>query len=93
MGPSVKTSIDTSDGSVSTSPSKVLWVLASAGSTGGAWQLVDGDTDTGDDKLSGVSPANSMEFLDFSNAPIDFNLGIFADIPGTNITLTIGYTD
>jgi len=30
--------------------------------------------------------------MDFSNAPIQFNTGIRADIPGTNVTITVGYT-
>jgi hypothetical protein len=89
--PSPSISVDTSDGAVKSSPGVVYWVSASAGSTGGAWQLNDSTDDSGTDLLSAVSPANSIVFMDFSGAPIPFQAGIYADVPGTNITLTIGY--
>jgi len=47
--------------------------------------------DSGTDLVSGVAPANSMTFLDFTGAPLEFNTGIYADIPGTNVTITTAY--
>jgi hypothetical protein len=87
----VSTSVDSSDAAVKSAPGLVFWLLVSAGSTGGAYQLNDSTADGGTDMLSGVAPADSHIFMDFSAAPIKFETGIFADIPGTNITLTTGY--
>ena len=87
----VSTSIDASDAAVMSAAGLVYWVVASAGATGGAWQLNDSTDDGGTDLVSAVSPANSMTFLDFSQAPVKFESGIYADIPGTNVTLTVGY--
>lgn len=89
--PNPTTSIDTADGAVKTAAGTVYWVLVSAGATGGAWQLNDSADDTGTDLVSGVAPANSMTFLDFADAPLSFGIGIYADIPGTNITITTGF--
>lgn len=84
------TSIKTSDGAVLSSPGHVYWILASAGATGGAWQINDSTDDSGTDKISAVSPANSIQFIPL-NPPLKCNVGIYADIPGTNITLTVAY--
>jgi hypothetical protein len=89
--PNPTTSIDTSDAAVKASPGTVYWVLVSAVATGGAWQLNDSTDDSGTDLVSGVAPANSMTFLDLGSAPLSFNTGIYADIPGSNITITTGY--
>ena len=88
------TGIVTSDTSVKSSSGSVLWVLASAAGTGGAWQLNDSTDDGGTDLVSGVAPANSCTFLRFgglNDGAVRFGTGIYADIPGTNVTLTIGY--
>lgn len=87
----VITGIHTADGAVKAAEGHVYWVAASAGATGGAFQLNDSLDDSGTDKLSVVMPASTTQFFDFSDAPITFNIGIYADIPGTNITLTVGY--
>ena len=84
------TSINSSDASVKGKGGFVHWVLASAGGTGGAWQLNDSTDDGGTDLVSAVSPATSCTMINFDPA-IEFTTGIYADIPGTNITLTIGY--
>ena len=89
MAVAVQTSVKTSDSEVKGSEGKVYWVTASAGATGGAWQLDDGDGD-GTVRHSAVSPADSIVHCVF-DPPIPFNTAIFADIPGTNITLTIGF--
>ena len=87
----VRTSINDSDASVKGAFGVVYWLLVSAGTTGGAYQLNASTDDGGTDLISGVAPATSHLFLDFSNAPIQFEAGIYADIPGTNVTLTVGY--
>ena len=93
--PSVEyTGIVTSDTAVKSSSGSVLWVLASAAGTGGAWQLNDSTDDGGTDLVSGVSPASSCTFIRFGDVgggAVKFATGIYADIPGTNVTLTIGY--
>ena len=85
------TAILTSDGEVKGGPGYVYWVLVSVVATGGAWQLNDSTDDGGTDIVSGVAAANTQTFLDFSGFPIRFGTGIYADIPGSNITLTVGY--
>ena len=90
----VDTTILTSDGQVSAAPGKVYWVLGSAAGTGGAWQLNDSTDDGGTDLVSGVAPASSMTFLRFGSeneGALVFGTAIYADIPGTNVTLTVGY--
>lgn len=83
------TAIKTSDGAVKDSDGFVHWILASAGATGGAWQISDAADDS-NDVISAVSPASSIVFMNF-DPPLWCGTGIYADIPGTNITLTIGY--
>jgi len=85
------TAILTSDGEVKGGPGYVYWVLVSVVATGGAWQLNDSTDDGGTDMVSGIAAANTQTFLDFSGFPIRFGTGIYADIPGSNITLTVGY--
>ena len=86
-----QTAILTADGQVKAGPGYVYWVLVSVAATGGAWQLNDSTDDGGTDIVSGVAAANTQTFLDFSGFPIRFGTGIYADIPGSNITLTVGY--
>ena len=86
-----QTAILTSDDQVKAGPGYVYWVLVSVVATGGAWQLNDSTDDGGTDIVSGVAAANTQTFLDFSGFPIRFGTGIYADIPGSNITLTVGY--
>ena len=87
----ISTSVDTSDGAVKSAGGYVYWVTASAGATGGAWELNDSTDDSGTDLLGHVQPANSSTHFSFIGAPISFDDGIYADIPGTNVTLTVGY--
>ncbi len=87
---SVLTSVKSADALVFTGQAKIYWVLAAAGATGGLWQLVDGISDTSNDKLSGFAQASGETFI-LCDPPIQCDLGIYADIPGTNVTLTIGY--
>jgi hypothetical protein len=84
------TFITASDLNVASGTRILKWLLVSAAATGGAWQINDSTDDTGTDRLSGVAPANSMTFL----GPLNLELrgGIFADIPGTNVTLSGGYS-
>ena len=69
----------------------VYWVAVSAGATGGAFQLNDSTADGGTDMLDLSVAANSTLFLDFTGAPVHFKTGIFVDIPGTNLTVNVGY--
>lgn len=85
------TSIQTSDAAVKAAAGVVYWVAASAGATGGAWQLNDSGDDSGTDLLSVVMPASTVQFFGPFDPPIRFRTGIFADIPGTNITLTVAF--
>ena len=95
MGNNVSnTSILTSDGQATSYPATVHWVLVSAADTGGAWQLNDSTDDGGTDLISGLAPANSMTFLRFgaeNEGALVFDTGIYVDIPGSNITITVGY--
>ncbi len=86
----VTTSIDTGDGVIKSSAGRVFWIIASAGATGGAWQLNDSTDDGGTDLIGAVSPASSIVSIPL-DPPLEFANGIYADIPGTNVTLTVGY--
>ena len=83
--------IVTSDTLIHTGPAEVHWVVASAGATGGAATLDDGTTDAGTEKLSIVVGASSGPHIMNFDPPIAFKTGIFADIAGTNVTLTVGW--
>ena len=84
------TSILTSDAAVKSGPGLVFWIAASAGATGGAFQISDA-LDDSNDVFSAVMPGSSTRYFGPFDPPIYCDTGIFADIPGTNITLTIGY--
>ena len=86
-----------SDAAVKSAPGRVQWIIVSAGATGGLWQLNNSTDDTGADVLSGFAQASSNTFLGpFTDeqgtlSGVNFNTAIFADIPGTNVVLTIGF--
>lgn len=84
-------SIQTADAAVKSAPGLVFWIAASAGATGGAFQINDSTADGGTDVFSAVMPATATQFFGPFDPPIECKVGIFADIPGTNITLTIGF--
>ena len=88
--PKARTTILTSDGQVSASSGIVYWISASAAATGGAFQLNDSTDDSGTDLFSAVQAANTTTHY-LLDPPLQFATAIFADIPGTNITLTVGY--
>ena len=91
----VDTTILTSDGAVSANPGKVYWVLVSAAATGGAWQLNDSTDDGGTDLISGVQAANTSQFLRMganSEGALIFSTAVYVDIPGSNITITVGHS-
>ncbi len=89
--PNANVSLHTSDGAAKSSPGTVYWVVVSAGATGGRFQLNDSTADGGTDLIDANVPAASFTFLDFTGAPIPFATGIFVDIPGTNLFITVGY--
>lgn len=86
------TVIKTSDGSVKTTEGAVYWILIAVGATGGTWELNDSTDDSGTDLLGGVAIAHSQQLLDFGDSPVVFGTAIYADITGSNIALTVGYT-
>ena len=90
--PLVQTSVVTSDGSITSAPAIVYGVLAAAGATGGLWQLNDSTDDSGTDKISGFAEASSQAYIDLSGSPVQFDVGIRADLPGSNQVLTVFYT-
>jgi len=85
MGNNVSnTSILTSDGQA-----------VSAADTGGAWQLNDSTDDGGTDLISGVQAANTSQFLRMganSEGALIFSTAVYVDIPGSNITITVGHS-
>ena len=96
MGNNVSnTSIVTSDGQATSYPATVHWVLVSAAATGGAWQLNDSTDDSGTDLISGVQAANTSQFLRLganSEGALIFSTAVYVDIPGSNITITVGHS-
>ena len=96
MGNNVSnTSILTSDGQATSYPATVHWVLVSAAATGGAWQLNDSTDDGGTDLISGVQAANTSQFLRLgadSEGALLFSTAVYVDIPGSNITITVGHS-
>jgi len=90
--PLVQTSVVTSDDSITTAPATVYGVLAAAGATGGLWQLNDSTDDSGTDKISGFIQASSQTYIDLSGSPVQFDIGIRADLAGSNQILTVFYT-
>ena len=96
MGNNVSnTSILTTDGQATSYPATVHWVLVSAADTGGAWQLNDSTDDGGTDLISGVQAANTSQFLRMganSEGALIFSTAVYVDIPGSNITITVGHS-
>tara|TARA_R110002020_G_scaffold14665_2_gene52111 strand:+ start:527 stop:817 length:291 start_codon:yes stop_codon:yes gene_type:complete len=96
MGNNVSnTSILTADGQATSYPAKVYWLLVSAAATGGAWQINDSTDDSGTDLLSGVQAANTSQFIRLgaeSEGALMFNAAVYVDIPGSNITITVGHS-
>ena len=96
MGNNVSnTSILTSDGQATSYPATVHWVLVSAVGTGGAWELNDSTDDGGTDLISGVQAANTSQFLRMganSEGALIFSTAVYVDIPGSNITITVGHS-
>ena len=96
MGNNVSnTSILTSDGQATSYPATVHWVLVSAADTGGAWQLNDSTDDGGTDLISWVQAANTSQFLRMganSEGALIFSTAVYVDIPGSNITITVGHS-
>jgi len=91
----VDTAVLTSDGQASANPGKVYWVLVSAVATGGAWELNDSTDDGGTDLISGVQAANTSQFLRLGangEGALIFSTAVYVDIPGSNITITVGHS-
>mgnify|MGYP003678403124 FL=1 len=91
--PFVQTKITSADVRITTGPAIVYGILAAAAGTGGLWQLNDSATDNGTDMISGFAQASGETYIDLSNNPVQFNDSVFADVVGTNVILTIFYTE
>lgn len=93
MGNTVeKTGSASSDTSVATGLRVVYWLDVTSGDTGGAWSLEDGTDDSGTVKIANSIPANERRYFDWQYRPLEFKTGIFFDIAGTNVTMTVGYS-
>ena len=90
--PVVQTSVDTGDGAITTGRCKVYGILVAAAATGGVWELDDGTDATGTTLISGVAQASSQIFIPLADTPLDFKTACFADIGGTNVTVTTLFT-
>jgi hypothetical protein len=84
------TAIVTSDLSVATGPRIVKWIHVSAGATGGAFQINDSTDDSGTDKINITMPASTTLAMPMLNLAL--KLGLYVDVPGTNITVNVGYS-
>ena len=91
--PFVKTSITSADVRITTGPAIVYGILAAAAGTGGLWQLNDSSNDGGTDIISGFAQPSGETYIDLSNNPVQFNDSVYADVPGTNVILTVFYTE
>ena len=91
--PFVQTKISSADVRITTGPAIVYGILAAAGGTGGLWQLNDSSNDGGTDIISGFAQPSGETYIDLSNSPVQFNDSVYADVPGTNVILTIFYTE
>jgi hypothetical protein len=91
--PFVQTKITSADVRITTGPAIVYGILAAAGGTGGLWQLNDSSNDGGTDIISGFAQPSGETYIDLSNSPVQFNDSVYADVPGTNVILTIFYTE
>lgn len=89
--PFSRTAVVTSDTAVKSAAGEVYWIAHFAGATGGLWQLNDSTDDSGTDRFSGNSAATSAVETVYFDPPILCEAGIFLDVPGTNVTLSIGY--
>jgi len=92
MGSPVElTGSSSSDASIATGLRVVYWLHVSAGSTGGAWSLEDGTDDSGTVKVASSKPASGEDFVMYFHDGLEFKTGIYFDIGGTNVTMTVGY--
>jgi hypothetical protein len=80
-----------SDLAIATGLRAVHWLFVEAKATGGAWSLEDGTDDSGTVKLAGNILANTAYNFMFPR-PLMFKTGIFFDIGGTNVAMTVGYS-
>jgi hypothetical protein len=91
--PFVQTKITSADVRITTGPAIVYGILAAAAGTGGLWQLNDSSNDGGTDIISGFAQPSGETYIDLSNNPVQFHDSVYADVPGTNVILTIFYTE
>lgn len=89
--PDARTAIVTSDTQVKSGAGEVFWISVSAGTTGGAFQINDGTNDGGSDVYDTTVTASTGPWTVNFDPPIQCKTGIFVDVPGTNLKITIGY--
>ena len=90
----VSTTILTSDGQIKATGGTLVWLTISAVATGGAVQINNSTDDSGTDVMGFVVPANSMTHVYLGMPDRCFlycGIGIYCDIPGSNITVSAGY--
>jgi len=85
------TGVVTSDTAVATGLRLLYWLVVTAGGTGGAFQINDSTDDTGTDKIDITMPASTTLTINFGNNPLELKTGLYVDVPGTNITVNVGY--
>jgi hypothetical protein len=86
-------SIITSDTALHTGTAKVYWIMYKAGATGGAFQLADSVADGGTDLIDITVTADTAHPVMMTfDPPLEFKAGIFVDVPGTNVTVTIAWS-
>jgi hypothetical protein len=84
------TAIVTGDTSVATGYRILKWLFVSAGATGGSFQINDSTDDSGTDKIDIAMPASTTLSMPMLN--LTLKLGLYVDVPGTNITVNLGYS-
>lgn len=81
-----------SDTQVHTGACELYWAWVSAGATGGAWSIEDGEGASGTVRVAGIAAANNEgKFIGPFDPPLKLATGLFLDIGGSNVTVTVGY--
>ncbi len=83
----------TSDILLHAGQARVEHILVSCGATGGTWELNDSTDDSGNDKIGGFAPPNTVTPIPLPNG-LNFLTAVWVDIqPGTNVYISVRYTE